>query len=120
MSRPKAEDSYTVTPHSPNGSSDPNTLWGQIAEVKATDVPARIRYHKTIWDELYRELTLRLEQTNNRHALAVPFKDFKTVMRALTAIRHRFTRDHGAGSITLSAQKDPPVLYVQRGPTWSP
>ena len=109
-------DDYAVIPHSPNGSSD--RPWGQIAEVKTADVPAG-RHTNHEWDDLYRDLVKRLEQTDSRHALAVPFNDYQQLKLARIAIYKRFLR-RGTGFAVLRIQKNPPFLFVYRGPNWSP
>ena len=118
MSHPKSEDDYTVT-LSPNGHADPTTLWGTFVEVPASQLPTTFHLPRAVWDALYAEVSLRLERTPASKALALPFKNFNLVQRAHVALRLRANRDRGQQAISFRQQKEPPVLYMRRGPNWS-
>jgi hypothetical protein len=122
--RPKKDDSYTTTLKAPNGSgpggSDSEVLWGQPVQISARAVPNREHIRKQVWDRLFADVCLRLEQTTTRHALAYPFESFRIATCAYSALYYRFTQQRGPKTVSMSIQKEPPVLYVQRGPNWTP
>jgi hypothetical protein len=116
MTRPKDQDNYTVPLRSSNG--DGGVPWGRIAELKIREAPIP-RTRQAKWDALYRELMLRLEQTDSRHVLAVPMKEPRLVTLAARALRWRFEQVD-PDFVEITTTSNPPVLYIKRGPNWSP
>lgn len=99
-----------------NGNSNGHK-WGQIQEVQVSEVPPMNRGN---WAGLYDDLLLRLEQTSERFALAVPVADKKSGTAASASIRKMFERHPGPQSVNLAIrEKNSQVyLYVWRGPAW--
>jgi hypothetical protein len=110
MPRPKKE-TIEVTLSS-NGQRDPEAVWGPPVELAAIDVP--IQQRSQVWQDLYAEVILRLEKTPASRALAFPFKSEVLLKRAYAALRKRFV----PGVILINLRKDPPTLYIRRGPNW--
>ncbi len=112
MPRPKEE--YAVKS---NGHIDPDVGYGQPVLVKATAIPSR---RTNRWISLYQDIILRLEQTPPDQALAVPFATYAFLKSAKATIFKRALKDHGADFVSLIVRKEPPTLYVRRGPNWKP
>ncbi len=111
MPRPKEE--YTVKS---NGHIDPDIGYGQPVLINAATIPSRAS--ATRWNALYQDIMLRLEQTPQTQALAFPFATYAVLKSAKAAIFKRSLKDYGADFVTLIVRKQPPTLFVRRGPNW--
>jgi hypothetical protein len=109
--------SYT-SPNGGDGEDQADQPWLRITEVVATDVPIP---SKSVWLPLYRELLLRLEQTEARFALAVTFPDDKTLKSAQGGLSNLFKNRLGKEAVYVKAghtDDGTPVLYIRRGENW--
>jgi hypothetical protein len=121
MPRPRKTEvgDYTPPTPSPNGDHDQvDHPWTRIVEVSVADIPARATGR---WVALYRELLLRLEQTPPKLALAITFRDSKTLDRAASSLWTLFREHQGKGAIridTVVTDDGTPTLYIRRGENW--
>ncbi len=106
----------------PNGNTkraEPDARpWGKIREILADEVPPE-RGGK--WWALYWDLKLRLEETPDNLALAVPFPNGEGIQGARTALGHLFNSRLGKGAVIIVAGADRdnvPTIFVRRGPNW--
>ncbi len=113
MPRPKEE--YAVKS---NGHIDPDPGYSAPIEIDAASISILRRGGR--WTQLYIDLPLRLEQTPASKALVLRFASYALVKSAKAAIYKRSLNDHGGHFITLVVRKEPPTLYVRRGPNWKP
>ena len=89
--------------------------WGQPYEVAATDFEPPSK-----WEPLYQDALLRLEQTPASKAVVYPFEDDHTAECAYDGVVNRFRKRYGQHFIIAGVRKNPPRLFVRRGPNWSP
>ncbi len=87
--------------------------WGQPYEVAATDFEPPSK-----WEPLYEDALLRLEQTPVSKAVVYPFEDDHTAERAYDGVVNRFRKRYGQHFIIAGVRKNPPRLFVRRGPNW--
>ncbi len=103
------------TPASPKPRDNGRQPWGQPYEVAATDFEPPSK-----WEPLYEDALLRLEQTPASKAVVYPFEDDHTAERAYDGVVNRFRKRYGQHFIIAGVRKNPPRLFVRRGPNWSP
>jgi len=105
---------YTPRPAPRNGRVDQQP-WGQPYEVDAREVaPPPVGQ----WEGLYQDAMARLEQTPASKAIVYPFEDYRDAEAAQSGIQRRAERRFGVNAIRTGTRRDPPRLWVQRGPAW--
>jgi len=100
-----------------NGSQSPDTTaeWGKIREVSVEDIP--VRAGKTSkWRLLAEALLLRLEKTERKFALEVPFRDEKTANNARMGLRKLLKSLINDDVLEITQRHA--LLYVRRGKNW--
>ncbi len=108
---PTVEDMEDLTPTSTNHEPP---VWGQPYETNAADIEAK----PSPWEDLYSDVMLRLERTSESKAVVYPFKADHDADRAYEAINRRSRKRHGAGFVVCGVRRNPPRLFVRRGPNW--
>lgn len=112
---PTVEDLADLAPvPRAKSNGDGTQPWGQPYEVVASDlqVPSQ-------WEPLYRDALLRLERTPSHKVIVYPFDDDRTAERAYSGVSGRFHKHHDAGFAICGIRRNPPRMFVQRGPNWS-
>lgn len=91
-------------------------LWGTIQQIEAKMTPPP---RGSKWWPLFREILLRLEQTSERHALAIEI--FGSAESAAKSIGMMASKRLGQGAIRLSFEQIEDgrgILYARRGPNY--
>lgn len=83
----------------------------RITEVPQAEVPGDRR--GAHWDDLYRDVRLRLEQTPPRYALRLEFDENDTARKATNALRARFKKHEPDGYVHLRVTTQ--NVFVWRG-----
>lgn len=86
--------------------------WGHIFE---GDGPPNRRAGWSLYDELWGEIMLRLEQTPKRW-LHIPVATPDDVDRLRSALDNRAKKTNGA--VIVRSKKSEKMVYVKRGPNW--
>lgn len=91
--------------------------WGQIVEVQVGEIPPAVRSQ---WTELYEDLVLRLEQTSDKFALAVPVESKKVGAACTASLRKAFERhpDPKTVNMAIRERQGQAFVYVWRGNGW--
>ena len=88
--------------------------WGQPYEARAEEFEKK----ESPWDGLYADVLLRLEKTPAHKAIVYPFKTDHDADRAYEAISRRARLRLGKGHVISGTRRDPPRMFVRRGPNW--
>lgn len=91
--------------------------WGQIVEVEVGEIPPAVRSQ---WTELYEDLLMRLEQTSDKFALAIPVTNKKVGATCIASLRKAFERHPGPKSVNFAnrERQGQAFVYVWRGKAW--
>lgn len=105
-----------------NGKTAPalrERLWAEPSEVSVSELPHAVRRRTgSKYADLADDIVLRLEKTGPAHALAYPMRDFQSVKSARSSLYDLLKRAFGKQAVLFRIRKDPPTLYVRRGPNY--